>query len=30
VEVSPLFVPSFPVMKAPIMLVNPKYVSFGM
>lgn len=29
-EVSPLFVPSFPVMKAPMMLVNPKYVSFGM
>jgi hypothetical protein len=29
VEVSPLFVPSFPVMKAPLMLVNPKFVNFG-
>jgi len=28
-EVSPLFVPSFPVMTAPMMLVNPKVVSFG-
>lgn len=29
VEISPLFVPSFPTMKAPMMLVNPRYVSFG-
>ena len=29
VEVAPLFVPSFPVMKAPLMLVNPRFVSFG-
>lgn len=29
VEVAPLFVPSFPVMKAPMMLVNPRFVSFG-
>jgi hypothetical protein len=29
-EVSPLFVPSFPVMTAPMMLVNPKVVSFGL
>jgi hypothetical protein len=28
-EVSPLFVPSFPVMTAPMMLVNPRVVSFG-
>jgi hypothetical protein len=28
-EVSPLFVSSFPVMTAPMMLVNPKVVSFG-
>lgn len=28
-EVAPLFVPSFPVMTAPLMLVNPKVVSFG-
>ena len=29
-EVGPLFVPSFPVMTAPMMLVNPKVVSFGL
>ncbi len=29
VEVSNLFVPQFPVMKAPMMLVNPRYISFG-
>jgi hypothetical protein len=29
VEVAPLFVPSFPVMQAPMMLVNPRVVNFG-
>jgi hypothetical protein len=30
VETSSLFVPQFPVMQAPMMLVNPRYVSFGL
>ncbi len=29
VEIAPVFVPQFPVMKAPMMLVNPKFVNFG-
>ena len=28
-EVTPLFVPSFPSMQAPMMLVNPRVVSLG-
>ena len=28
-EVTPLFVPSFPAMQAPLMLVNPRVVSLG-
>jgi hypothetical protein len=29
VETSNLFVPQFPTMQAPMMLVNPRYISFG-
>lgn len=28
-DIAPLFVPSFPVVHAPMMLVNPRVVSFG-